>query len=159
VFGGIALGVAAIERPARRRLAVAGAAFLGLWLVVGIASLSKMQRFEPRYLEAVDPAIAATLGVGVGWLAGRARHARAAALGLTNVGGQPLLTPAELARLVAAGDVRYVLLSRGTCSPHATRPCAPVLRWALTHSTAVGPAARGVPQGTLYRLSPRAVGA
>ena len=49
---------------------------------MGVAALSKMQRFEPRYLEAVDPAIAATLGVGVGWLAARARHGRAAALGL-----------------------------------------------------------------------------
>ena len=44
----------------------------GLWLIVGRRALSKMQRFEPRYLEAVDPAIAATLGAGVGWLAARA---------------------------------------------------------------------------------------
>ncbi len=281
IFGAIALAVAAVERPARRRPAVAGAAFFGLWLVVGVAALSGMQRFQPRYLEAVDPAIAATLGISVGWLAARARHGGAAAfavaggagivtvaastlvhppgwattaalagaagaltcaasarasrltpalagcalvaalsipaasalhvarshvsdaglarplpasevvslsrflishqgharyemasstifrtsqlvvrdgrpaLVLTNVGGQPLLTPAELARLVAGGDVRYVLLGRGTCSPPATRPCAPVLRWTLAHSTDVGRTARGVPPGTLYRLSSR----
>ena len=281
VFGVIALAVVAVERPARRRLAVAGTAFLGLWLIVGVAALSKMQRFEPRYLEAVDPAIAATLGAGVGWLAVRARNGRTAALGLaagaaivavvasamvdppswattaalagaagtltcalsaagrrltpvlaacalvaalsvpaasalhvvrshisdaglarplptnevaalsrflighqgraryevassttfrtsqlvvrdgrpalvlTNVGGQPLLSPAELARLVARGDVRYVLLGRGTCSPRAAVPCAPVLRWAMAHSTDVGRTLRGVPPGTLYRLSSR----
>ncbi|MGZ4271580.1 MAG: glycosyltransferase family 39 protein [Solirubrobacteraceae bacterium] len=281
VFGAIALAVAAVERPARRRLAVAGAAFFGLWLVVGVAALSGMQRFEPRYLEAVDPAIAATLGIGVGWLAARARHGGAAAfavaggagivtvaastllhppgwattaalagaagaltcaasarasrltpalagcalvaalsvpaasalhvarshvsdaglarplptsevvslsrflishqgharyevasstifrtsqlvvrdgrpaLVLANVGGQPLLSPAQLARMVAGGEVRYVLLGRGTCSPRAARPCAPVLRWALAHSTDVGRTARGVPPGTLYRLSSR----
>jgi 4-amino-4-deoxy-L-arabinose transferase-like glycosyltransferase len=282
VFGTIALAVAAVERPARRRPAVAGAAFLGLWLIVGVAALSRMQRFEPRYLEAVDPAIAATLGVGVGWLAARAGNGRTAALGLaagagivavaastlvhppgwattaalagaagvltcavsatgrrltpvltvcalvaalsvpaasalhvvrshlsdaglarplptsevtalssflighqgharyevasstifrtsqivvrdgrpalvlTNVGGQPLLSPTELARLVARGDVRYVLLGHGTCSPRAARTCAGVVRWALAHSTDVGGAARGVPPRTLYRLSTRA---
>jgi 4-amino-4-deoxy-L-arabinose transferase-like glycosyltransferase len=281
VFGAIALAVAGVERPARRRLAVAGAAFFGLWLVVGVAALSTMQRFEPRYLEAVDPAIAATLGIGVGWLATRARDGRAAALGLaagagiaavvastmvdppswattaalagaagtltcavsaatrrltpvlaacalvaalsvpaasalhvarshvsdaglahplpasevtalsrfltghqgharyevasatifrtsqlvvrdgrpalvlTNVGGQPLLSPGELARLVADGAVRYVLLGRGICSPRAARPCAAVLRWAQAHSTDVQRAARGVPPRTLYRLSTR----
>jgi 4-amino-4-deoxy-L-arabinose transferase-like glycosyltransferase len=281
VFGAIALAVVAIERPGRRRLAVAGAAFFGLWLAVGVAALSRMQRFEPRYLEAVDPAIAATLGIAVGWLATRARNGRTAALGLaagagivavaastmvdppgwattvalagaagtltcavsaagrrltpvltacalvaalsvpaasalhvvrshvsdaglarplptsevtalsrflighqgraryevasatifrtsqlvvrdgrpalvlTNVGGQPLLSPAELSRLVAGGDVRYVLLGRGTCSPRAARGCAPVLRWALSHSTDVGRAARGVAAGTLYHLSTR----
>ena len=285
VFGAIALAVAAVaavERPARRRLAVAGAAFFGLWLVVGVAALSGMQRFEPRYLEAVDPAIAATLGIGVGWLAARARHGGAAAfalafgagivtvaastmihpvgwattaalagaagtltcaasarasrltpalagcalvaalsvpaasalhvarsqvsdaglarplpasevvslsrflishqgharyevasstifrtsqlvvrdgrpaLVLANVGGQQLLSPVQLARMVAGGEVRYVLLGRGTCSPRAARPCAPVLRWAVAHSTDVGHTARGVPPGTLYRLSSRA---
>jgi hypothetical protein len=75
---------------------------------------------------------------------------------LTNVGGQQLLSPAALAHLVARGDVRYVLLGRGTCSPRATPRCAPVLRWAVAHSTDVGRAARGVPPGTLYRLSSRA---
>jgi hypothetical protein len=75
------------------------------------------------------------------------------------VGGVPLLTPSELAGLVAKHDVRYVLLARGLCSPHAAHACAPVLRWALAHSTDVGRAARGVPPGTLYRLSPGATGA
>jgi hypothetical protein len=78
------------------------------------------------------------------------------ALVLTNVGGRPLLTPAELARMVAGGDVRYVLLGRGTCSPRAARACAPILRWAVGHATDVSRAAR-VPAGTLYRLSSRTV--
>jgi 4-amino-4-deoxy-L-arabinose transferase-like glycosyltransferase len=284
IFAVLALGVAAAVPRAREhgRLARAGMAFFGLWLVVGIAALSKMQRFEPRYLESVDPAIAATLGIGVAWLAARAARWRAAAfalaagagivataastlvhppswattaalaaaagvvtcaasaagrrrmpllagcalvaalsvpaasaltvvsshisdaglarplpsrevaalsrflvprqgraryevasatvfrtsqlvvrdgrpaLVLTSVGGLPLLTPRELSRLVRAGDVRYVLLGRGLCSPRAARPCAPVLRWALAHARDVSRAAGvGVP-GTLYRLSTRA---
>jgi 4-amino-4-deoxy-L-arabinose transferase-like glycosyltransferase len=287
VFGALALGVAAVVRPARehKRLARAGAAFLGLWLIAGVAALSRMQRFEPRYLEAIDPAVAATLGVGVGWLATRATQWRAAAfalaagagivaiaastlvrppgwattaalaaaagavtcaatvagrrmtpllagcalvaalsvpaasaltvvrshlsdaglaqplpvgevaalsrflaprqgraryevasstvyrtsqlvvrdgrpvLVLTNVGGQPLLTPPELARLVANGDVRYALLGRGTCSPRAARRCAPVLRWALAHARDITRAAGVGPPGTLYRLSQGAVSA
>jgi 4-amino-4-deoxy-L-arabinose transferase-like glycosyltransferase len=285
-FGAIALGVAAIARPARehQRLGRAAVAFLGLWLIAGVAALTRMQRFEPRYLEAVDPAIAATLGVGVGWLATRATQWRAAAFALaTGAGiaaiaastlvhppgwattaalagaagaatcaataagrrmtpilagcalvaalsvpaasaltivrshisdaglarplpaaevsalsrflvprqgharyevasstvyrtsqlivrdgrpalvltsvGHPLLTPRELAQLVAHGDVRYALLGRGTCAPRAVRPCAPVLRWALAHARDVSRAAGLGPPGTLYRLSRGAVSA
>jgi 4-amino-4-deoxy-L-arabinose transferase-like glycosyltransferase len=281
-FGAIALGVAAVTRPSdkRNRLALAGAAFLGVWLIAGVAVLSAMQRFEPRYLEAVDPAIAATLGVGVAWLATRAARQRAAALAfaavvgavaiaaialaqppawativaaagaagcvvaaagrraapllagcalvavlavpaasavtvvrshisdaglanplparevvalsrflvprqgharyevasstvyrtsqlvvrdgrpvlvLTSVRGRPLMTPHQLATAVASGQVRYVLLGRGTCARSAPRPCAPVLRWARAHARDVSRAAGVGPAGTLYRLSQRAV--
>jgi 4-amino-4-deoxy-L-arabinose transferase-like glycosyltransferase len=281
-FGAIALGVAIAVRRARerKRLALAGAAFLGLWLIAGVAVLSTMQRFEPRYLEAVDPAIAATLGAGVGWLATRGARHRAAALALaggavsvalaaialahppvwativaaggaagcvaaaagrratpvlagcallaalavptasaltvvrshisdaglanplptsevaalsrflvprqgharyevasstvyrasqlivrdgrpvlvlTNVGGTPLMTPQQLAAEVASGQVRYVLLGRGTCARSTPRPCAGVLRWALAHGHDVSRAAGVGPRGTLYRLSPHAV--
>jgi 4-amino-4-deoxy-L-arabinose transferase-like glycosyltransferase len=282
VFGAIALGGAASARPAREggRLALAGAAFLGLWLVVGVAGLSAMQRFEPRYLEAVDPAIAAVLGIGVGWLATRGAQRRAAAVALaagagvaataavalehppawatiaaaagaagcaaaaagrrttqllagcalvaalavpaasaltvvrthvsdsglaqplpaaevdalsrflvprqgraryevasstvyrtsqlvvrdgrpvlvlTSVRGRPLLTPGQLAHKVATGQVRYVLLGRGTCTRRPVRPCAPVLHWARAHARDVSRAAGVAPSGTLYRLSQGAV--
>jgi 4-amino-4-deoxy-L-arabinose transferase-like glycosyltransferase len=68
VFGAIAVALALARR--RRgasidRLQLAGAVFLGTWLVFGVGLLSYMQRLAPRYLEAVTPAIAAVLGVGL----------------------------------------------------------------------------------------------
>jgi 4-amino-4-deoxy-L-arabinose transferase-like glycosyltransferase len=284
VFGSIALGVGTVIRQAReqQRLAIGAAAFVGLWLVAGIAALSWMQRFEPRYLEAVTPAIAATLGAAVGWLATRARPWREAALALaagsgvvaiaastlarppgwattvalagaaaaltiavsrptrhttallagcalvaalsvpfasslkvvrshisdaglaqplpaaevatlsrflvphqgraryevatstvyrasqlivrdgrpvlvlTSIGGQPLLTPSQLAAEVAAGSVRYVLLGRGSCPPPSARGCAPVVRWAFAHARDVSRTSNAIPPATLYRLAPTA---
>jgi 4-amino-4-deoxy-L-arabinose transferase-like glycosyltransferase len=56
------------------RLQLAGAAFLGTWLVVGVGLLSQMQRLQPRYLEAVTPAVAAVAGVGLAGLVAAARR-------------------------------------------------------------------------------------
>jgi hypothetical protein len=76
---------------------------------------------------------------------------------LTSVRGRPLMTPSRLAHAVATGQVRYVLLGRGTCTRGSARPCAPVLRWARTHARDVSRAARVGPAGTLYRLSQRVI--
>jgi 4-amino-4-deoxy-L-arabinose transferase-like glycosyltransferase len=43
---------------------LAYALFFAVWLATGVALLSHMQRMEPRYLEAVTPAIAAAIGIG-----------------------------------------------------------------------------------------------
>jgi 4-amino-4-deoxy-L-arabinose transferase-like glycosyltransferase len=43
---------------------LAYALFFAVWLVTGVVVLSHMQRMEPRYLEAVTPAIAAAIGIG-----------------------------------------------------------------------------------------------
>lgn len=261
----------------RRR---AGAAFFGVWLVVGFVLFSRMGRLHPRYLEAFTPAVAATTGAGVAWLAGRSSRDRVAGtllvlattlvallaptiatrvpvvavaaavaavvataalalyaarvsrpwmpsaltvaaivavlavpassavhlsaagtsssgrpgyapprtvaslsrylvarqgtaryevaasavaktgplivrdarpvLMLTSLYDRPLLTPAQLAAKVSAGEVRYVLLGRTTCSKRAVR-CAPVVRWARNHGTDVSRAA-GQRPGTLYAL-------
>jgi 4-amino-4-deoxy-L-arabinose transferase-like glycosyltransferase len=91
-LGGLALAVAVARRrdgsAAWSREARAGTAFFGVWLVLGVALLSHMQRFQPRYLEAVTPAIAAVLGIGIGALASR---------------------PERWARPVLAGSVAAVL--------------------------------------------------
>jgi 4-amino-4-deoxy-L-arabinose transferase-like glycosyltransferase len=50
-----------------RRLRVAFAAGLGLWLLTGIALFSDMARLHPRYVEGLVPAVAATLGIGIAW--------------------------------------------------------------------------------------------
>jgi 4-amino-4-deoxy-L-arabinose transferase-like glycosyltransferase len=271
LLGAIALVAVAATRARGRsarpqRLTVAGAVFFGTWLVSGAALLSHMQRFQPRYLEAVTPAIAAVVGVGTARIAGQggrlgaaalavcgaalavagallvgppawaiavalagaaacgvlavapgARRARAViafglvatlavptasaltvarqhrsdaglpsrlsatqvaslsrfliahqhgaryelvsptvaraaplivhdgrpVLMLTSLQGRPLLGPDRLARLVAAGEVRYAMLGGGG---------APVLRWAKAHAHDVS-AAAGLPRGQLYRLS------
>ncbi|MEA2187180.1 MAG: hypothetical protein QOK16_2191 [Solirubrobacteraceae bacterium] len=84
VFGAVALADAGLSGRLRLRgrLPLAGAAFLGAWLVTGVGMLSMAQRMQPRYLEAVTPAIAAVLGVGVAWLAVRARRRRLSAIAL-----------------------------------------------------------------------------
>ena len=70
-IGGAALAVALAERRRSRgrRPQLAGAACFGTWLVVGVGLLSHMQRMQPRYLDAVVPAIAAVVGIGIGVLA------------------------------------------------------------------------------------------
>jgi len=75
---------------------------------------------------------------------------------LTSLKRRALLTDTQLARAVRTGEVRYVLIGRGACSPRSTQSCPPVLRWARTHSTDVS-AAAGLRTGTLSRLSTSAV--
>jgi 4-amino-4-deoxy-L-arabinose transferase-like glycosyltransferase len=91
------------------RLQVAGAVFLGSWLVIGVALLSHMQRFQPRYLEAVTPAIAAIIGIGVARLASdrslRGTVVLAAAAAAIAVGGVLMARPSAWAVVLAAGGV------------------------------------------------------
>ncbi len=70
---------------------------------------------------------------------------------LTSYHARPLLTPAQLAHLVATGRVRYVMVGRRRCTPGGTLACVPVVRWARAHSVDVSRAA-GVPPGSLWRL-------
>ena len=101
---GIALGLALaallaalLARAGREldRLGRAGAVAIVAWLGVGIVLFSAQTALKPRYLEAVDPAIAAVLGVAVVLACGR----------LTR-GARPrmrqILTPAVLACVLAA---------------------------------------------------------
>jgi 4-amino-4-deoxy-L-arabinose transferase-like glycosyltransferase len=94
------------------RLQLAGAVFLGTWLIVGVGLLSQMQRLQPRYLEAATPVIAAVVGVGLARLVeeARARHAVGAAafvvtVAAVAVGGTLLAHPPTWAAVVALGAV------------------------------------------------------
>jgi hypothetical protein len=269
VFGGLALVCARWSKP--RRLERPTALFLAVWLIVGVALLSHMQRPQPRYLEAFTPALAAVFGAGVGRLArgGRpswaalaagaavlalagprlvghapawavalacagaatallaaiARRPSLAAAGavvaalsrpgttslavagsthsdagfaaplplpvvpklsayliahqgsaryevasssafktsplivrdgrpvvlLTSYQGRPLLTPQQLARLVAARRVRYVMVGHARCTTPGSLACVPVVRWASAHSVDIS-RALGLPHGTLSRF-------
>ncbi|WP_028066013.1 ArnT family glycosyltransferase [Solirubrobacter soli] len=66
VVAAVILGAAAlvrVRRPLdRRRLGTV--ALIGVWIVVGVISLSLMGRLQPRYLETLTPAIAAAIGIG-----------------------------------------------------------------------------------------------
>ena len=83
-------GAAAAGALARRRFArlpLAGALCLGVWLLLGVALLSHMHRLQPRYLEAVTPAIAGVAGAGLAGLARSARTRAGAGLLATAVAG------------------------------------------------------------------------
>jgi hypothetical protein len=102
-----------------------------------VASLSRFliaHQHGARY-ELVSPTVARAAPLIV--------HDGRPVLMLTSLQGRPLLGPDRLARLVAAGEVRYAMLGGGG---------APVLRWAKAHAHDVS-AAAGLPRGQLYRLS------
>lgn len=63
-----------------RRLNLAFAAGLGLWLLTGIVLFSHMVRLHPRYVEGFVPAVAAVLGIGAAWAAEPRGRLRPAAL-------------------------------------------------------------------------------
>jgi 4-amino-4-deoxy-L-arabinose transferase-like glycosyltransferase len=125
VFGALALVVARRGRPARLARPAA-AAFFGLWLLLGFALTSQMQRLQIRYLEAYTPAIAAVTGIGVASLARRAATLPAAvALGggglLVAAGGVALARPpaGALAVVLVAGVAAAVAAAVAVRRPGA----------------------------------------
>jgi 4-amino-4-deoxy-L-arabinose transferase-like glycosyltransferase len=91
------VGVAVAAAVAGLALALAGGAWrrldwlgraglvaLGVWLATGVLLLSAMRDLHPRYLEALTPAIAASLGAGAA-LAAHGRARRPVALGFAAV--------------------------------------------------------------------------
>ncbi|HZV73399.1 MAG TPA: glycosyltransferase family 39 protein [Conexibacter sp.] len=73
---------------------------------------------------------------------------------LTTAYGRPLVSPHQLAALVRAGQVRYVLAGGAVCvrgESHERTGCAPVVLWARAHGQDVGRDA-GIRDGLLLRL-------
>jgi 4-amino-4-deoxy-L-arabinose transferase-like glycosyltransferase len=70
----------AASSASRTRVRRAAAAGLGLWMLTGIVLFSHMTRLHPRYVEGFTPAVAAMLGIGVAWAAGRRGRLRLAIL-------------------------------------------------------------------------------
>jgi 4-amino-4-deoxy-L-arabinose transferase-like glycosyltransferase len=125
VLGGAALVLALRRRAAGRRLPVAGGAFVAVWLVLAVAVMSKMQRFEPRYLEAVTPAIAAAIGIGIAWLASRAPRVLAACATVAAVVAIALVaSPAWAIAIAAAAVVACVALALRGSARMALAACA-----------------------------------
>ena len=103
-------GLAALFMAARPfpRLARAGALMLGTWLATGVVVLSAMHGLEARYLEAVAPAVAGTLGAGVVTVARRIRApVWAAALAMVALLAIPLQQSVAIAR-TAASDSGHI---------------------------------------------------
>jgi 4-amino-4-deoxy-L-arabinose transferase-like glycosyltransferase len=102
VLGAVALVTTAGRKRGRfDRVQFAGVVFLGVWLVLGVALMSQMSRLQPRYLEAVTPAIAAVVGVALAHLARRAPRLFLVAVGATVLAGIALAAPPSWA--VVAG--------------------------------------------------------
>jgi hypothetical protein len=110
------------KRSGFDRLQLAGVAFLGVWLVVGVGLLSQMARLQPRYLEAVTPAIAAVVGVGIAQLAGAGRRTAMlllAAVAATALAGIALAHPplwAVVAALAAVAGCGALIVWRSGAS-------------------------------------------
>jgi len=71
------------DDQAERRLGLAVAAGLGVWLLTGIVLFSHMARLHPRYVEGLVPAVAATLGIGAAWASEARGRARLVVLALS----------------------------------------------------------------------------
>jgi 4-amino-4-deoxy-L-arabinose transferase-like glycosyltransferase len=146
VIGGAALVVALVRRSGGRgRLQLAGAAFFGTWLLIGVALLSHMQRMQPRYLDAVVPALAAVVGIGIAALAGAPgrvpRLALVAAAAGVAVAGILLAHPpgwlAVLALAAAAGGGLAVAVPSDRRRAAALAICASIAVLAVPAAGAV----------------------
>jgi 4-amino-4-deoxy-L-arabinose transferase-like glycosyltransferase len=138
VLGGAALLLALRRRPAGRGLPIAGAAFVAVWLVLAVVVMSKMQRFQPRYLEAVTPAIAAAIGISIAWLASRApRLLAACATAAAAIAIALVASPAWAIAIAAAGVVAGVVLALRRRSGVALAACALAAVLAVPTASAV----------------------
>lgn len=150
VVGAAALAVTLRGRRtqllARPSLQTALAAFFGIWLVLGLLLFSQMQRLQPRYLEAMTPAIAAVLGIGVGTLLAQARRQATAALTLVLAAGISVLLALAIANppawaivIAAAAVLGCALAAAGLLprAPHVLAACACVALLAIPTSAAI----------------------
>ncbi len=110
---------------AQRRVRLATAAGLMLWLLAGIVLFSGMGRLHPRYTEGFTPAVAATLGIGLAWATERRSRGTLLALSTTLLAvviySESLLfgTPAVWWITAAAGVGALALAWTGVARRHS----------------------------------------
>jgi 4-amino-4-deoxy-L-arabinose transferase-like glycosyltransferase len=143
--------VAALAVPAATSVAIAGSARSDAGLATPLPPrvVSGLSAFLVRHQGRAKYEFASSTVFKTGPLI--VRDARPVLM-LTSYDSRPLLTPAQLAYLVATGKVRYVMVGRGRCTPGGTLACVPVVRWARAHSVDVSRAA-GLPRGTISRFT------
>jgi 4-amino-4-deoxy-L-arabinose transferase-like glycosyltransferase len=118
-----------VDDERERRMSIAVAAGLALWLLTGIVLFSHMARLHPRYVEGLVPAVAATLGIGAAWASearGRARPiVLVVALAIVVYYGERLLfgTSSEwwISLLGALGALTLAALARWPAVPARAR--------------------------------------
>lgn len=161
VTSAVALVVALRRRTSpllgRPSLQTALAAFFAIWLLLGLLLFSQMQRLQPRYLEAMTPAIAAVLGIGAGTLLGHARRQATLAWTLVLAAGLSVLVavvitspPAWAIVLAAAGVFGCALaaagllprtpqvLAAGACVALLVIPASAAIKVAQKHQSIAG---------------------
>lgn len=113
VLGGFALFSVTARRDApRRQRAVALGVFV--WLLTGIVLFSAMARLHPRYVEGFTPAVAGSIGIGIGLLAaGPGRLRRGVAVALTALLALPLLASVQAAETNASDAGKVGALPAG----------------------------------------------
>ncbi len=129
----------------RRRMRRAAAGGLTLWMLVGIALFSHQIRLHPRYVEGFTPAVAATLGIGVAWVASQSTQRTASrvrlailvvALAIIVYYDERLMygytTQWWLSLLGALGAIAFALLARAPWLPTRARALAPAGVIAMT---------------------------
>lgn len=129
---------AAAPRTESERLRLALAASLILWLVLGIALFSEMGRLHPRYTEAMVPAVAGTLGVGLAWATEAFSRLRLAALAATIVA----VVLYARGSLIDAGALWWLLAASGLGALGLA-----ALMWAAARTPTVAGAARRASAG------------
>ncbi len=141
--------VAVEEQAKRLRVRRAAAVGVGVWMLTGLVLFSHMARLHPRYVEGFTPAVAALLGIGVGWACssrGRGAFAALAVGMLVTVyyaerllyGTSSLWWVVALAALAAIAAGAYATLGAGRAARGATGASALTLVAALTAVLAVG---------------------
>lgn len=91
LFAVVALAAYARSTRLRRASAVG----IVVWLLTGVVLFSAMARLHPRYVESFAPAVAATIGIGIGAIAAWRLPARWLALPLTALLALPLAVSIE----------------------------------------------------------------
>lgn len=125
------------------RVGRAGAVAVGAWLVLGTILFSAQTGLRPRYLEALDPAVAACLGIGLALLV--ERHAPQRRRGAVVGAAAALVLAAPLAASVAAVQAHV----EDAGSPGAPSPArvASLTRYLRAHQGTARDEAASVPVG------------
>jgi 4-amino-4-deoxy-L-arabinose transferase-like glycosyltransferase len=130
---------ARVDADARLRMRRAAAAGLGLWMLAGVGLFSHMVRLHPRYVEALTPAVAAMLGIGLAWVAARLDRLRLALLAVTLVIvvyyserlSYGVAAAWWVSLLAASGAIAFALLARTAAARPSSRakPAHPEGHW------------------------------
>ncbi len=124
LLAALALGLPALwARRHEGRTTMSVGVTLGIWALTGAVLFSAMSRLHPRYTEAMTPAIAACVGIGVAWL-GQASGRRLALAAITAVALAGFAVWAAFGSLAAAIGLGVTVAGVLLVVRPTTRPAA-----------------------------------